>query len=95
MKRYNDSMAVVGSNSWRDPAHSFYLSSPLLGLARERCLAQRLISERQQACRHSYEACSEPPVASCQADVALEGKACSPAEMALLSSKRRSESGMA
>jgi tetratricopeptide (TPR) repeat protein len=62
-------MAVVGSNSWHDPAHSFYLSSPLLGLARERGLAQRLISERQQACRHSYEASCEPPVASCQADV--------------------------
>jgi tetratricopeptide (TPR) repeat protein len=42
----------------------------LLGLQRERELAQGWISARQQACRHSYEHAQDPPVASCQADVA-------------------------
>ncbi len=51
------------------PAHSFYLSSPLLGLKRERALVQQWISERQQACRHSYAHHQEPPVASCRAEV--------------------------
>ena len=42
----------------------------MLGLQRERELAQGWISARQQACRHSYEHAQDPPVASCQADVA-------------------------
>lgn len=57
------------SASRGEAAHSFYLSSPLRGLERERALVQRWISERQQACRHSYEHHQEPPVASCQAEV--------------------------
>lgn len=52
-----------------DPAHSFYLSSPRLGLERERALAQTLIAEAQQACRHSYGGSGRPPVATCQDDV--------------------------
>ncbi|MFN6354031.1 MAG: tetratricopeptide repeat protein [Cyanobacteriota bacterium] len=62
-------MAAQGTAPGAEPAHSFYLSSPRLGLQQERALAQRLISERQQACRHSYEGSTEPPVATCQADV--------------------------
>jgi hypothetical protein len=62
-------MAAQGTAPGAEPAHSFYLSSPRLGLQRERELAQRLISERQQACRHSYDGSTRPPVATCQADV--------------------------
>jgi tetratricopeptide (TPR) repeat protein len=62
-------MAAQATAPGGEPAHSFYLSSPRLGLQKERELAQRLISERQQACRHSYDGSTRPPVATCQDDV--------------------------
>jgi tetratricopeptide (TPR) repeat protein len=62
-------MTTLGPAPGGEPAHSFYLSSPRLGLQRERALVQALIGERQQACHHSYDGSTEPPVATCQADV--------------------------
>ena len=62
-------MAALATAFGGEPAHSFYLSSPRRGLELERALAQRLIGEAQQACRHSYGGSGEPPVATCLADV--------------------------
>ncbi len=50
-------------------AHSFYISSPYLGLQKEREQAKQLITRRYHAYRDSYGGSTEPVVETCQGDV--------------------------
>jgi hypothetical protein len=50
-------------------AHSFYISSPYLGLVKERERVKELISRAGHAYRDSYGGSPDPVVATCQNDV--------------------------
>lgn len=56
---------VQGGNS----AHRFYISSPFLGLKKEREEAKKLITRRNHAYGDSYGGSPEPLVETCQRDV--------------------------
>jgi hypothetical protein len=56
---------VQGGNS----AHRFYISSPFLGLKKEREEAKKLITHRNHAYGDSYGGSPEPLVEPCQRDV--------------------------
>ena len=49
--------------------YSFYISSPWRGLQQERAAVKQAIVENHQAYQDSYEASSEPLLASCLNDV--------------------------
>jgi formylglycine-generating enzyme required for sulfatase activity len=52
-----------------EESHSFYISSPFLGLVKERERVKELISRAGHAYRDSYGGSPEPVVATCQNDV--------------------------
>jgi formylglycine-generating enzyme required for sulfatase activity len=62
-------METRGEASAAVAAHSFYISSPYLGLQKEREQAKQLITRRYHAYRDSYGGSTEPVVETCQADV--------------------------
>ena len=62
-------MATQGEGAAAEAAHSFYISSPYLGLQKEREQAKQLITRRYHAYRDSYGGSTEPVVETCQADV--------------------------
>ena len=62
-------MAAQGSAQGGDSAHRFYISSPLLGLKKEREEAKKLITRRNHAYGDSYGGSADPLVETCQRDV--------------------------
>ncbi|MFN9244535.1 MAG: DUF4062 domain-containing protein, partial [Cyanobacteriota bacterium] len=58
-----------GSAQGGDSAHRFYISSPLLGLKKEREEAKKLITRRKHAYGDSYGGSADPLVETCQRDV--------------------------
>ncbi|MCS5692126.1 SUMF1/EgtB/PvdO family nonheme iron enzyme [Cyanobium sp. FGCU-6] len=62
-------MAAQGSAQGGESAHRFYISSPFLGLQKERERAKQLITRQNHAYGDSYGGSPEPLVESCQRDV--------------------------
>ena len=62
-------MAAQGSAQGGDSAHRFYISSPFLGLKKEREEAKKLITRRNHAYGDSYGGSTDPLVETCQRDV--------------------------
>ena len=62
-------METKGETTAAVAAHSFYISSPYLGLQKEREQAKQLITRRYHAYRDSYGGSTEPVVETCQGDV--------------------------
>ncbi|MFN6353618.1 MAG: DUF4062 domain-containing protein, partial [Cyanobacteriota bacterium] len=62
-------MVAQGSAQGGDSAHRFYISSPLLGLKKEREEAKKLITRRKHAYGDSYGGSADPLVETCQRDV--------------------------
>ncbi|MEY4354522.1 MAG: hypothetical protein RLZZ609_2763 [Cyanobacteriota bacterium] len=62
-------MAAQGSAQGGDSAHRFYISSPFLGLKKEREEAKKLITRRNHAYGDSYGGSPDPLVTTCQRDV--------------------------
>ncbi|TVS07986.1 MAG: DUF4062 domain-containing protein, partial [Cyanobium sp. PLM2.Bin73] len=62
-------METRGESSAAVAAHSFYISSPYLGLQKEREQVKQLITRRYHAYRDSYGGSTEPVVETCQGDV--------------------------
>jgi formylglycine-generating enzyme required for sulfatase activity len=60
---------MKAKTSRQDEAHSFYISSPYLGLVKERERVKDLITRAGHAYRDSYGGSSEPVVNTCQNDV--------------------------
>ena len=62
-------MGAQGSAQGGDSAHRFYISSPFLGLQKEREEAKQLIIRQNHAYGDSYGGSSDPLVETCQRDV--------------------------
>lgn len=62
-------MGVQGSAQGGDSVHRFYISSPFLGLQKEREEAKQLIISQNHAYGDSYGGSSDPLVETCQRDV--------------------------
>jgi formylglycine-generating enzyme required for sulfatase activity len=62
-------MEAKGRAQGGDSAHRFYISSPFLGLKKEREEAKKLISRRNHAYGDSYGGSPDPLVETCQRDV--------------------------
>ena len=62
-------MAAQGSAQGGDTAHRFYISSPFLGLQKEREEAKQLITRQNHAYGDSYGGSPDPLVETCQRDV--------------------------
>jgi hypothetical protein len=62
-------MDAKGRAQGGDSAHRFYISSPFLGLKKEREEAKKLISRRNHAYGDSYGGSTDPLVETCQRDV--------------------------
>ena len=62
-------MGAQGSAQGGDSAHRFYISSPFLGLQKERAEAKQLINRQNHAYGDSYGGSSDPLVETCQRDV--------------------------
>ena len=62
-------MEAKGRAQGGDSAHRFYISSPLLGLKKERAEAKELITRRNHAYGDSYGGSPDPLVETCQRDV--------------------------
>jgi hypothetical protein len=62
-------MEAKGSAQGGDSAHRFYISSPFLGLKKEREEAKKLITRRNHAYGDSYGGSPDPLVETCQRDV--------------------------
>ena len=62
-------MAAQGSAQGGDTPHRFYISSPFLGLQKEREEAKKLITRQNHAYGDSYGGSPDPLVETCQRDV--------------------------
>jgi len=62
-------MTAQGSAREGDSAHQFYISSPFLGLQKEREEAKQLITRQNHAYGDSYGGSPDPLVETCQRDV--------------------------
>lgn len=62
-------MEVKGRVQGENSAHRFYISSPFLGLKKEREEAKKLITRRNHAYGDSYGGSPDPLVETCQRDV--------------------------
>jgi formylglycine-generating enzyme required for sulfatase activity len=62
-------MDAKGQAQGGDSAHRFYISSPFLGLKKEREEAKKLITRRNHAYGDSYGGSPDPLVETCQRDV--------------------------
>ena len=65
----NLGMAAKGRAQGGDSAHRFYISSPFLGLQKEREAAKKLITRQNHAYGDSYGGSPDPLVETCQGDV--------------------------
>jgi hypothetical protein len=65
----NLGMEAKGRAQGGDSAHRFYISSPFLGLQKEREAAKKLITRQNHAYGDSYGGSPDPLVETCQGDV--------------------------
>jgi hypothetical protein len=65
----NLGMAAKGRTHGGDSAHRFYISSPFLGLQKEREEAKKLITRQNHAYGDSYGGSPDTLVETCQRDV--------------------------